>query len=84
MCAVCGTVSYSPGGIHPQCAEELADAPRVERLKAEKKAEKPRGQGAKPNALNSWHKRCPKCRMHLHIRKLTCDCGHQFSQTESR
>jgi tripartite-type tricarboxylate transporter receptor subunit TctC len=24
-------------------------------------------------------KRCPKCRTQVHVRKLTCGCGHQFS-----
>ena len=79
LCPVCGTVTYSVGGIHPQCAEELADSPRVERLKARKKAEKPKGKVANANALNAWHKRCPKCRTQVHVRKLTCGCGHQFS-----
>jgi hypothetical protein len=69
----------SVGGIHPQYAEELADSPRVERLKARKKVEKPKGKVANANALNAWHKRCPKCRTQVHIRKLTCGCGHQFS-----
>ena len=37
-CPVCGKSSYSLGGIHPQCAVLLADAPRADRLDAEKKA----------------------------------------------
>ena len=37
-CPVCGKSSYSFGGIHPQCAVLLADAPRADRLDAEKKA----------------------------------------------
>ena len=38
VCPVCGKRSYSLGGIHPQCSMLLADAPRAERLVAEKKA----------------------------------------------
>jgi hypothetical protein len=37
-CPVCGESSYSSTGIHPQCAVSQADAPRRERLAAEKKA----------------------------------------------
>jgi hypothetical protein len=38
LCPVCGTVSYSREGIHPQCAEQQADAPRMERVNAGKEA----------------------------------------------
>ena len=33
-CPVCGAISYSPAGIHPQCAMQQADAPRVEILRS--------------------------------------------------
>ena len=79
ICAVCGKVSYSLGGVHPQCAQENADAQRVHTLKQAKKAEKV----VQPEALSPWHKLGPKCRRKLHIRKLKCDCGHQFSEGES-
>lgn len=36
-CPICGKRSYSRDGIHPQCAVHQADAPRRERLAAEKK-----------------------------------------------
>jgi hypothetical protein len=46
VCPVCGTTSYSSTGVHPQCAMEQADAPRVKRLKHQRKmaeaAKKPR------------------------------------------
>ncbi len=38
VCPVCGDISYSHAGIHPQCAMRLADAPHVERLKRLRKA----------------------------------------------
>jgi hypothetical protein len=38
-CPVCGHSSYSPTGIHPQCAVSQADEPRRLRLAAEKKAD---------------------------------------------
>lgn len=78
VCAVCGMVSYSVGGIHPQCAQARADAPRIARLKAKRKTAS-KDKVVNPLALNPWHKRCPKCHVQLHIRKLTCDCGHRFS-----
>jgi hypothetical protein len=37
-CPICGHSSYSPDGIHPQCAVTQADAPRKTQLDATKKA----------------------------------------------
>jgi hypothetical protein len=37
-CPICGHSSYSPDGIHPQCAVTQADAPRQAQLLAAKKA----------------------------------------------
>jgi hypothetical protein len=37
-CPICGHSSYSPDGIHPQCAVTQADAPRQAQLSAAKKA----------------------------------------------
>jgi len=37
LCPVCGKRSYSKDSIHPQCAMILADAPRANRLAAERK-----------------------------------------------
>jgi hypothetical protein len=39
-CSVCGKLSYSANGIHPQCAMVQADAPRKQRLAAERRAQK--------------------------------------------
>jgi len=38
ICPVCGERSYSAHGVHPQCAVVQADAPRKQRLAAEKRA----------------------------------------------
>lgn len=81
LCPVCGMVSYSAGGTHPQCAEEQSDAARVARLKKVQKTARPKARGANPNALSPWQKRCPKCHNEVHIRKLACGCGYQFSRT---
>lgn len=79
VCPVCGTVSYSLGGVHPQCAERQADAKRVARIKTAKKSKNPKEKVGNPSAIRPWHKICPKCRRQLHVRKRICDCGHQFS-----
>lgn len=79
ICPVCGIVTYSRGGIHPQCASLQADAPRVTRLKAAKKVEKEKEKVAQPRALGHWAKLCPKCGSTSHVRKLICGCGHHFS-----
>lgn len=49
LCPVCGAASYSRDGIHPQCAQQQADAPRVARLKEKKKREQAKAAAAKSN-----------------------------------
>jgi hypothetical protein len=75
-CPVCGNPSYSRAGIHPQCAQLQADIPRMARVRAAGAAAKAAPTGPEP--LNSWQKRCPRCKAALHIRKQTCDCGYEF------
>ena len=78
VCPVCGTRSYSRDGIHPQCAQQQADSVRMERLKAEKKSAAAVPKVANPPTLRAWHKLCPRCKVELHVRSMTCDCGYQF------
>jgi hypothetical protein len=49
------------------------------KLKAVKRQTESKTKASNPLALRPWHKRCPKCRAELHIRKTTCDCGHRFA-----
>jgi len=73
VCPVCGTRTYSHGGIHPQCAVQQADAVRAEKLKEERRRE---ANVAKPS---TWrNKTCPKCKSEAHVRRKVCDCGHVF------
>ena len=75
-CPVCGKPSYSAGGIHPQCAVQLEDKQRVEKLKQESKR-----KSTKPGSAKSiWQKVCPKCRDIMHVRKKQCACGHKFEE----
>lgn len=37
-CPVCGEISYSAGGIHPQCAAERADAKRMKQVRQSRAA----------------------------------------------
>jgi hypothetical protein len=79
ICIVCGKKSYSLGGVHPQCAVHLAEAPRERELKAEKKLEAKNNLGGKELRQPSWSKkRCPKCGLGLHIRCRNCTCGYKF------
>jgi hypothetical protein len=80
LCPVCGAVSYSREGIHPQCAERRADAPRMERVMADKKVDGRKGKPANSLSPSYWHKRCPECQAQLHLRRMTCTCGHQFDK----
>ena len=73
VCPVCGHQTYSKGGIHPQCAVFQADAPRAEKLKAERKHE------VNAAKQSTWtKKKCPKCGSESHVRRKVCDCGHAF------
>jgi len=74
-CPVCGEVSYSRAGIHPQCAQELADSRRQARQKT---AKKPKKKVPKKSGTKAWHKPCPKCGTQVHIRKSVCECGYAF------
>lgn len=68
VCPVCRQTTYSLGGIHPQCAAERADkVPAQGKLKE-----------AKPPVRQQWTKRCPRCKRELHVRRVMCDCGHNF------
>jgi hypothetical protein len=73
-CPVCGKASYSPGGIHPQCAMQQADEPRLARLRAA------RSSTPKPakTARQSWQKKCPECGKQSHVSRQSCECGHKF------
>ena len=73
MCPVCGTRSYSQGGIHPQSAVHQADAARTEELKAARKLQVAE---AKPSTWRS--KKCAKCNKESHVRRKMCECGHTF------
>ena len=84
LCPVCGMTSYSKGGIHPQCAQQQADGRRMDRIKAVKRQAEAKAKPRNPLALNPWHKRCPRCRAEMHIRKAKCQCGHQFATMRAR
>jgi len=73
-CPVCGTPTYSAGGIHPQCAVNQADGVRIAKLKTQR-AEEPK---EKRPPRNVWKKRCPKCGNEAHVRLGVCKCGHSF------
>ncbi|MCH8830416.1 MAG: hypothetical protein IID45_12645 [Planctomycetes bacterium] len=75
-CPVCGEISYSLAGVHPQCAVRQADAKRLKRIKRDK----PEGKKAKPaTGVKPWQRICPKCKALQHVRKKVCVCGHTFA-----
>src|SRR5262245_7647111 len=78
-CPVCGMVSYSVGGVHPQCAKTKADASRAPLRGSPTTSEKPRETAPIQARSAPWHRLCPKCHAMVHIRKTSCDCGHRFS-----
>ncbi|MEX0702262.1 MAG: hypothetical protein WD069_09220 [Planctomycetales bacterium] len=81
LCPLCGTPSYSASGVHPQCAQENYDREQMARLKAQKKAEPPKPPVDNSEVLRPWHKRCPKCKDQVHVRKPDCQCGYRFPKT---
>ena len=74
-CPVCGEVTYSSSGIHPQCAMRQADEKRMRRVK---RSSKSRQSAVTTSDVKPWQKKCPKRRAVVHCRKSTCDCGHRF------
>ena len=69
-CPVCGESVYSRAGIHPQCAQERADAQQKERLKASQRtADEPgpddlkegRAAGAAAGFVNVFTSCCGTC-----------------------
>ncbi|MEX2173242.1 MAG: BON domain-containing protein [Pirellulaceae bacterium] len=74
-CPVCGKVSYSLGGVHPQCNVARADAASQAARKAQLKKE----PAVPPR--DRWSKRCPHCSRQVPARRLVCDCGKQFAPT---
>ncbi|MHB0957144.1 MAG: hypothetical protein ACYC6N_08530 [Pirellulaceae bacterium] len=78
-CPVCGQRSYSWGGIHPQCAMVLADAPRRMCLAAERKAAAQSKAQIETPKSRLWEKTCPDCGSQVPARRSVCECGHAFS-----
>jgi rRNA maturation endonuclease Nob1 len=78
VCPVCGRPAYSLGGVHPQCAIEQADEPRILKLRAAKAA-----QPKKTPGRQVWKKRCPQCGTESHISRKICKCGHNFVKKQS-
>jgi molybdenum cofactor biosynthesis enzyme MoaA len=74
LCPICGTAAYSLGGIHPQCAIQQADEPRIVRLRAARATE----SKVKKPLVEKWKKRCPICGLESHARREECQCGHRF------
>lgn len=74
-CPVCGEYSYSPAGIHPQCAVKQADAKRLSILKAQPKTE---AKATTTSDVRPWQKICPRCKVIVHVRKKHCECGYFF------
>lgn len=78
-CPVCGKISYSRDGIHPQCAVRQEDALRTSRIKREELSAQARKPPTPVSGIQPWQKLCPKCNAMQHARKLVCTCGHPFT-----
>jgi hypothetical protein len=78
-CPVCGEISYSQAGVHPQCSMRQADQKRSLSLKRAKELAKSGKAAAPPKAESRWQKACPKCKVVQHVRKSVCVCGHVFA-----
>jgi hypothetical protein len=81
LCPICGHVSYSPAGVHPQCAMRACDQVLNDRLKVRKMAAKPKPTRLQPGR---FEKQCPMCGTIQHIRKQDCSCGHSFVSKDNR
>src|SRR6478752_2405084 len=75
LCPICSKPTYSRGGIHPQCAMEQADEPRVTLLRNARRADVKR---VRP--IPQVHKkRCPECDSYSDAQREVCWCGFRFS-----
>lgn len=76
-CPVCGEPSYSQAGQHPQCSMQRSEKARLARVERQEFAtESP----SPDHKLRRWDKQCPRCGMHVHVRKRACACGHDFAR----
>jgi hypothetical protein len=72
VCPVCGKVSYSRTGEHPQCAVARADA-------STRAARKAAGiEPSKSSSRRPWFRLCPKCKVQVPARRAVCNCGFSF------
>ena len=78
-CPVCGQISYSQAGIHPQCSVRQADEEHKNRIKREKALAEVEKTAIPASGIAPWQKSCPKCSAVQHVRKTVCGCGHTFT-----
>lgn len=77
-CPVCGEVSYSRAGVHPQCLMRQADERQKSRIKHEKQLAKEEKTAMPASGMAPWQRKCPKCNAVQHVRKSVCGCGYTF------
>ena len=78
-CPVCGEISYSRAGVHPQCSVRQADDENATALKSAREQAKANKTPTVAKAVSRFKKNCPKCGASLHVRKAICMCGHRFA-----
>ncbi|APZ94245.1 hypothetical protein Fuma_03870 [Fuerstiella marisgermanici] len=78
LCPVCGETSYSPAGIHPQCAVRRLDDERMKKMKL-RVAQGQQEKFQPPGDTSPWKRACPVCRATQHVRCKSCQCGHVFA-----
>ena len=72
LCPICGKAAYSLGGIHPQCAIQQADEPRIVKL-APPRRSNPR---LRNREQEKWKKRLPMSgagSQHRRVRRALAD-----------
>lgn len=81
-CPVCGEISYSAAGIHPQCSVKKEDEQRTKLLKEKRSSEADQEPKAGAKEPTQWQKKCPKCAAVVHVRKTQCVCGRKFGVSQ--
>ena len=74
-CPVCGEISYSSVGIHPQCAVEQCDAERMKRITVQR-VPIAETESARSTLVQSA---CPKCGKQQAAAGITCECGQKLA-----
>lgn len=78
-CPICGELSYSRNGVHPQCSAQQADENSKSRIKRDKPLRDVYKAAKSDTEIDPLKERCPVCSALQQDRITVCECGHVFN-----